>query len=45
MTAQAQKSVSELPELQFAFQPFWNTGTTAGLKSTLSSDRKSEAGS
>lgn len=36
MTAQAQKSVSELPELQFACQPLWNTGTTAGFKSALS---------
>lgn len=38
MTAHVQKSVSELPEMQFACQPLWSTGTKAGFKSTLSSE-------
>lgn len=43
MAVHVQKSVSELPELQFSCQPLWSTATKAGFKSTLSSDRKFDA--
>lgn len=44
MAAHVQKSVSELTELKFSCQPLWSTGTKVSFKSTLSADRKSEAG-